>query len=332
MPKSARATLQQLMQTWQNATRDLRDAFPYKLLLDELLFHADLRFIDYQPDSDVAFPPRLLRWLRNEKQKQRQQTLLRLLEWLTYIDSRQVVSLYRDAFRRIITPWTGFGLSPADALAPDYDEQLRVHLGSYQFLSITQSFKYVEFRNANNLTGVSSCVMLGEILDAIPEIVERLPRGRRGLIVLEDFVGRGQQASRVLGRLRSTVSDEVPILFVPLMALTQGIDRLRKLASLRGVTIAPTIQFPAEQCVLDQSTEGEPSQLPRFRAAVRSTQDRVLRRLNPLDDPPRNAFGYEGSGAVVVTFHNTPNNTLPLIHHRAPDWEPLFRRIHHAKD
>jgi hypothetical protein len=51
-----------------------------------------------------------------------------------------------------------------------------------------------------------------------------------------------------------------------------------------------------------------------------------------MDDPPTHAFGFERCGSLVVTFHNTPNNTLPLIHHKSDRWEPLFRRIHHAKE
>ncbi len=332
MTQTARTTLQQMMQSWENDARDARDVFPYKLLLEELLFHADVRFRDYQPDADVAFPPRLLTWLRNVKQKQQQQTLLQLLGWLNYIDSRQVASLYRDAYRRIITPWVGYGLSPDEALAVDYEEQLRLRVSNYQFLSITQSFKYVEFRNANGLSGVSPCLLLGEDLEMLPNIVKRIPERRKGLIVLEDFVGKGQQAARVLTRLRTVVDSSLPILFVPLMALSQGVERLQNTPSLKDITVSPAIQFSIDQCVFDQETAAEPSQLTRFRAIVRVTKDRVLRQLNAQDDPPRNAFGYEGSGALVVTFHNTPNNTLPLIHHRAPAWQPLFRRIHHSQE
>jgi hypothetical protein len=65
------------------------------------------------------------------------------------------------------------------------------------------------------------------------------------------------------------------------------------------------------------------------RGIVKNTAQRVLKAEDEFDDPPTDPFGYEDSGELIVTCHNAPNNTLPLIHHKAPLWKPLFRRLHH---
>ena len=43
---------------------------------------------------------------------------------------------------------------------------------------------------------------------------------------------------------------------------------------------------------------------------------------------PHTAFGFKETGASFVSYSNTPNNTLPLIHHRPTTggWHPLFPR------
>lgn len=333
MTLSPRVLLRNMLKQWEIATRDARDFFPFELLLDELLFHGDVRFDDYSPRQPATFPKRLLRWLENVPDGPQRRHLFRLLQWLVFVDHHQMASLYRDAYRRVITTWATQAISADEHAAPDFDARLRDRLRGYRFLSITPSFKYVDFRNANDLSGIAQCLVLGEDLAAVPAIIATtISAGCRGLVVLEDFVGRGKQAGKVLAALRRATPEVIPILFAPIMALEDGIIRLRTRAELAGVLIAPVLTLSTQDCLATEVRPGEPDDFLYFRSIVKSTSKRVLRRLDKHDDAPKDPFGYESSGALVVPFHNTPNNTLPLIHHKAPDWDPLFRRIHHKQD
>ena len=41
---------------------------------------------------------------------------------------------------------------------------------------------------------------------------------------------------------------------------------------------------------------------------------------------PDYPFGYEGCELLIGFFHNTPDNTLPIIWDEQPNWKPIFRR------
>ena len=42
--------------------------------------------------------------------------------------------------------------------------------------------------------------------------------------------------------------------------------------------------------------------------------------------PPYHPFGWQQVGGVVIMYSNTPDNTLPMYHHRSSTWDPLFPR------
>ncbi len=51
-------------------------------------------------------------------------------------------------------------------------------------------------------------------------------------------------------------------------------------------------------------------------------------RLSGDKQPPYGPFGWEETGSSIATYSNTPNNTLPIVHHQPPNkaWTPLFPR------
>jgi hypothetical protein len=146
---------------------------------------------------------------------------------------------------------------------------------------------------------------------------------------MEDFVGTGKQAAKVLEKLRATVPESWQILFVPLILLERGVPRLR---ALDGVELAPVLVVPEKNCIAREPKSEESRDISRVRALIAQTASDVRERLDEFDDPPTDEFGYGGCGALIVTSHNAPNNTLPMVHHKSPRWNPLFRRLHHSKD
>jgi len=330
---SPREDLHRLIDSWEESL-DARDVLPYRTLLEEFFFHAELRYHDYlQFRGDGSLYGRLLDIMQQLGEVRLQKAFLEITAALTFIDRSQMLSLHRDAFRRVIAPWIQSGsLSAAQMLSPGYDTRLLSVLKSFSLFSITESFGFGDFLHVNDLSGVRRPRILGEDRSAVAPLIGRLSPKSKGIIVLEDFVGTGTQATGVLLELVSNLPKSKRILFVPLIILEEGVQNLRTRLRAHGITIRPVLVIPQSACLQESPSKGEPNEYSRLRSLVKSTARRVMAPLDDLDDCPSCAFGYKGSGALVVTYYNTPNNTLPLIHHRAPNWIPLFRRVHHSKD
>lgn len=329
-----RDSLYRLILAWEERSSGIEISGPsFRSMLDELLFHADLRFRDYiQYKDEGDFSVRLSRWLSNVPSDREKYTLLRAASSLLFVDVSQTESLYRDAYRRCIVPWLLTPPpSPDEHFSPTHKLTTLAKLRSARLFSITSSLNVDLFLRANDLSGLPKPTTLGENPAAITPAMVSLSRRQTRCVVLEDFVGTGKQAVKVLAALRRHVGPEVPILFVPLLMLEGAKARLSSLRR-RGITLSPVLTIPRYHCVSSDGYPGEHELHAELRALVRRTEARVTARLDEFDDPPGNPFGYGSSGALVLTAHNVPNNTLPLVHHRAPDWTPLFRRIHHSKD
>lgn len=330
----ARTYLYKLVHDWAQASRhDPRDQYPYQSILDEMLFHAELRFKDYiQFQTDGEFPVRLKEWLERVPSDKQKQALFKLLQRIIFIDRLQMLSLYRDAFRRIIVSWLNRNASAQDLLSSEFENKNRSLLRSYRLFSITESFGFSDFLHINDLIGLPKPTILGEEKTTVEALLPASNNSIKGCIVFEDFVGTGKQAGNVIAELRRCSPPEWEILFVPLIILEKGLSNLLKKFKGSNVEIGPALVIPKKACIQEKPVLGEHGEFAVIRTLIKQTASRVLEKNGEEDDPPSSAFGYKGCGALVVTCHNTPNNTLPIIHHRAPDWFPLFRRIHHSKD
>lgn len=330
---SARRYLYNLVSEWERvALSGSQDN--YCDILDEVLFDADLRFIDYlQYRDEGEFPSRLQKWLDNLSTDRDKKILFMLLHWIIFVDRLQMHSLYRDAYRRVVVPWISQDvLNARDMLSDDYDIKIRSLLRDYPFYSITESFGFNEFLHINNLHGLTRPIILGESKEDVNAKLRACINTKKGIIILEDFVGTGNQARDVLVKIKDNVPSNFQILFVPLLILECGLTKLNMEPKLKTVSIKPVMTIRNRFCLQKASMPDEPPVFNYVRSLIKSTADRVIRPLGDYDDPPSDPFGYGSSGALLVTCHNTPNNTLPLIHHRSPTWSPLFRRLHHSKD
>jgi hypothetical protein len=326
-----RAALYRTARNWESQV-DPRDQCDYTNLLDEISFHADLRFCDYvQYSHATSFFAQLSAWLRNVPQVRYQKALLELIAHLIFIDRAQMTSLYRDAFRKIISPWLNEqSWTVDDMLRPDYRNQQLRALAQFQFASVTESCDVGLLLKTNDLHGLARPVVLGPSVQTARSLINGLPKELNGLIVCEDIVGTGKQARRILHATEELAEPSWRLLFVPLIAFETGLTNLAS-AYLQRTSVRPVITLPKRHCVRKHPSSEEPDLFKFVRGIVKNTARRVLEPLDDLDDPPLDAFGYEDSGGLVVTCHNSPNNTLPLIHHQSPTWTALFRRLHHKE-
>lgn len=328
--------LYELIHKWEEDARsDPRDKSSFGAVLDEILFHANIRFHDYiQYRDEGEFSFRLKKWLDNVSNDRDKKILFKLLPYIMFIDRPQMLSLHRDAYRRIIIPWVSISrLHASDILSINYENKVYSLLREYQLLSITQSFDNPDFLNANNLTGLPKPIILGEDKNKVSAMLPKYDESLKGLILFEDFVGTGKTARNVVIEVINHINPKWRLLFIPLIILERGLTLLNNERELSGrVTIEPVLVISNNSCIQKDAYRGEPDEFRYVRALVKSTAKKVLERYGDHDDPPDNPFGYKGSGALLVTCHNTPNNSLPLIYHRSPSWFALFRRIHHSKD
>lgn len=336
MANRARQELLSMVRRWQEqANHDEADPFKYTAMLYDLLRQADVRFSDYEQFAlyEGPFCVRLLNWLKNVRSEDQRKCLFRLTRYLTFVDETQIKSLHRDAFRRVVLPWlTRDEFTRDDFLSPLLNERVVAELKKYHICSVTESFNVALFKQVNSLQGIPKMDILGEKLPRVRHNLAALvsDSSKKGIIILEDMVGTGKQAGSVLSEVQKQIPDAWRCLFVPLIIQDLGLRKLRR-KRLPQFEICAVLDIAANRCIRDEPVDGEPSEFPEFRGLIKRTAARVTERFNEYDDPPKDPFGYEGSGALLVTSHNVPNNTLPLIHHRAPDWVPLFRRVHHAK-
>jgi hypothetical protein len=326
--------LYRLAQEWEEQSRQgERDPVSYREVLDEILFHAELRFVDYrQFKEDGSFTTRLREWVEQAESRAQQKSLFLLLKWILFIDHWQMRSLYRDAYRRVIVPWVSRAhLSAADLLCEEYEAKLITALKEYRLFSITESFGFNEFLHENSLLGLTKPIVIGERASGVRAVLSKYD-SPPGLIIFEDFVGTGKQAGEVLAEIGRLAPSRCEVIFIPLITLKKGLRRLSRIGEKNNILVQPVWVVPDSSCLFEVPSRTEPRDFKRVRATIKQTRRRVIERYTQLDDPPNNPFGYGGSGALLVTCHNTPNNAPPLIHHRAPQWSPLFRRLHHSKE
>jgi hypothetical protein len=314
----------------EEGRRDARDSYPYMSILLDIDFHATARFREYQQftDQDGPFPARLIRWLDNAAGDPERKSLVKLLSQLSFVDSAQMKCLYRDGFRRLIVPWLLGDQSIEGLLKPNRPQQILEAMARTTIFSITDSMNVAAFCQSNNILSEKP-IILGEDERVARTIVEQISPRKR-LLILEDFVGSGRQARKILNVLRDCTSQDSDILFVPMIMLHSGVKGFAD-NHVDRVSIKPVQTIPLEDCITKEKRPGERDEHSAIRAVVNSTEVRVIASAGSIDDPPKNAFGYASSGAIIVTAHNVPNNTLPLIHHKNSAWQALFRRLHHPR-
>jgi hypothetical protein len=122
----------------------------------------------------------------------------------------------------------------------------------------------------------------------------------------------------------------LPILFVPLVLCAPGATELTKVAAkLRpGISIRPQLVL-GERDLLGPRRNGADgiSNAEAIEKLARDSFEKVAGGPHTdVDVEPNTPFGFRETGSSFVSYSNTPNNTLPMIHHSSRSWRPLFPR------
>jgi hypothetical protein len=328
--------------------RQIADA-RYSYILNQLEHHAVREWKVYlpaeHPDSNASYLDRLAQWIGNAATEDDQKLLLEYASYISFFSHEDFMSLYTTAFNREIMRWVaqqvgcrleGIGLK-------QFDEEVRWHVHHQTwFCPVTDSMDINEFFKVNHLTGVGHrpCFSILQHLaeDSGPKNpvlaqnvnhYMQFPRGVHSthpplerLVLLEDIVGSGSQCINAVRWAVQNIGK--PILFVPLILCPNGVEQLRteERNSNGLLTVRPIVKLDRSDLLGPerQNISGWriADQIEDF--ATRSSQG-ALAGLDP--------FGYRSTGCSLATFTNTPDNTLPIVHHK-PDngnWDPLFPRV-----
>lgn len=297
------------------------DADDLITLRDQLLWLRQHHFDVYEPDSMRDFDDRLVEWLQNVADERDRRAMFGLLAHLFFVAKPQFLALCRSSFHDSVVRWL-IDLEGIPVIAPDIGDRLDAATRTTWFCPVTDSMNVNSFLKVNKIVGNDvrgdwrSYELVGDP-DRLRKHVEA--HGIKRIVLLEDFVGSGDQMSSSVIWARRTLPD-MPILLAPLICCPAGMERGRRLATTRNITFAPTLELPEELFLLPDQTSDEP---PVF-AEVRALTRRVADRLGEWETEP---FGHSSTGAIIATFANCPDNTLPIIHEQNPKWNALFPRI-----
>lgn len=338
--------LRQIIAHWDATSTedDPTKSSKYSEILKHLEFLGDGEWANYLPAHSTRFSKdfmaRLAAWIGNVADTADRQLLLEYAEILCFFSHEDFQALYLSAFNGPITRWV-IQKAKLRFDSPDFTKQLDTELFKRTwYCPITDSMDINEFYHVNHISGVehrpsfATLAMLDPIsANSDSVLLERLrlfmsKPDRQGkahtlerLVLLEDFVGSGTQMKAAIEWAANILN--VQTLVVPLVICAPGKDALNRLtASHKDLVSSYPIVHIDENELLGPKSKG----LNRW---ARCSEMAALAERLISTDGVKPAFGFEQTGCSVVTYSNTPNNSLSLIHHhksKEESWRPLFPR------
>ena len=341
--------LLEMVVQWQNAIpyseENPEKNGEFKQILDHLLYLERIKFQPFVPTlysrHSMSFAERFFAWLTNDiLSLEQKQDLFEFASHIVFFSFDDFTALFQSAFTGPITRWC---MREAGIRMDQEDWQTRLDEERYQntwFCPVTDSLLISVFHHVNEIEGKNRKPSFRDLeyfgnIDRIKRHIEL--QGYRRLVLLEDFVGTGSQsysavewAARKLG---------IPVLFCPIITVAEAVNKFRELKinieleskdmlNLPRFEIEPVFELSPD-CFIHSANTAPGGLFDR----VRNLAENVHKRLSESkQECKEGALGYWNpdspqKGATVVMFSNTPNNSLPLIHHGADNWKPLFPRV-----
>lgn len=337
LSKMEAAELERLAADWdeQAPEPDRRDKELYAAILEELRYHGTHRFSKYHPDlyGSLPFQARLAKWIGNPCLSEgHQQTLLKAVARIDFIDGEDEVALHRAALRVPITRWLA-ACRNLNTFSTSFDAALGRALKETWFCPMTDSMNIALFHHINEIAGrgirpamrdlyrlvARYCTARKGLAKLLLRHMER--NGLRHLVILEDFVGSGTQAAQTLKFLYDYISRTNPVAFVPLIITEGGLARLQGLSDGIRLAVQPVLVVPSNHCLPAEQNSEEADFFAELRGVVRYLHTESVVRSGS------GGHGFKGVGTLLVQHTNCPNTTIDLFWRRSPQWMPLFSRV-----
>jgi len=312
--------------------RDSSTDIEFPRLLEIIQYLDQRLFSEYTPTQGphITFQQRLSAWLSDAPNDKSRQTMFQLVSHLFFIGREAYISLYREAYRSPITRWI-IDSADIDLCDPVINTKIAQAMNETWFCPISDSMQISEFYHANRISGVHfrpvwlSLAKFGDRAKLTSYTQKKFKR----VVLLEDFVAAGGQMQPALN-LAAELPKDIEFLLVPLVICPKGADSIEDFVKRNpaNFTFSPVLRLPPRAFVAETPVDGES---PFFEAVRQLVQDIYLQVSGgkPPDDntKPYGPFGWKRTGALVVMYTNTPDNTLPIIHWTSNTWRsPLFPR------
>jgi hypothetical protein len=306
--------------------------------IDFMIEHAYSRYVPamYSRHAPV-FQDRMVAWMQNAGLSDEDQiALFQLVLRFAYFSFDDFLSLYRTAYSNPISRWVweDAGLKMGSL---DFSNQLENERSKHTwYASVTDSLIISEFYHANSITGIKcrpnflTLQELGNPALIKAYMIDHKPQLKR-IVLLEDFVGSGCQGLEIVKWVLA--NSDAPILFCPMLICPDGFKRFSELAanSAGRLKIDPVVKLG--DSVFLSSFEKSDALMKYVSDLTARIHHRVAGAC-AVGKPPYSPHGFHlksdsHTGATVVMFSNTPDNTIPLVHFNSEnsDWVPVFPRV-----
>lgn len=141
------------------------------------------------------------------------------------------------------------------------------------------------------------------------------------IIVLDDFCGSGNQASKFYEEVVRVIKEknaDIHIAYYALFAIEEGLRKVKGL--LFDAVEAIFVLDESYKCFSDKSRffVGEDIEFKKHCKMISETYGRKISSI-PL--------GFKDCQMLLGFHHNTPNNTLPIFWKENEGWVPMFKRF-----
>lgn len=348
---TARDPVLEMVNGWLDRIPETDAAARLNRILENLRFFGRVKFDPYIPTlysrHPAAFEERFHRWLVNPGlSADQQRDLFEFAHRIAFFSFEDFTAMFQNAFSGAISRWC---MSEARIRLNEPDWRARLDDERFHhtwFCPVTDSLLISVFHHVNAIEGKDRKPAFRELMhfgdataDREKNKIHRHIRARKykRIVLLEDFVGTGGQSfATVEWAVRSLA---MPVLFCPMIIAPEGAAKYRSLKSaldeerrknpdLAGFEFEPVFEM-GDDC-FSHADGRDPA--PLFDRICQLAEE-IHRRLSESGQQCKEgALGYWNAespqkGASVVMFSNTPNNSLPLIHHGADSWSPLFPRV-----
>jgi hypothetical protein len=322
--------ISQRVQRWASEEKGEID---FNALHAEIEYLALKRFESYVPTFGPFrnFRSRFAKWLENDVTEEDRKILFRLVPHIFFVGREEFAALQRAAFQGPLARWL---IDVLHISLDDSNLQTALEQGAREtwFCPITDSADITDFYHVNRIAGVEHrfewrafATLMGGDSSKLQEYMAT--EGRSRVVLIEDIVGSGNQMSD-LKPLFDSLPATVPVLLCPLIVCPKGAEVGRHLATCyTNVRFDPVLELPNHSFVAAASDPNEPA----FFTEVRDLIQRIYPSVSSGGAAsavvkPYGPFGWRETGALIVSYTNTPDNTLPVIQHTSQKWSPLFPR------
>lgn len=288
---------------------------------------------EYDPVQMWDFKRQVERWISNIDNVNEKFMLLNSLTYFIFFNRDHYDALYREALNGVITQWL-IDINRIDICAMSLDADIEKAIKSTLFSAATDSMEISVFCHTNDITTKYRPVWFGiiEKEDTLEQLQQKADRwtttikrwGQKQVVVLEDFIGSGNQIKPLIAFLASM--HELNTLIVPLTICPQGDSAIREYIeqnNFKNVSYTPVTVLP-DDLVLGGDNANYNEILIGLKKFAKDYHSKVI-GTSQRTPPPY--LGYGDIGALFAKYTNCPNNSLPLFwYDENLDWVPLFRR------